>query len=240
MTTFLVAHGAWSAGWSWKKMRPLLSAMGHILMVPTYTGVGERIHLAGPGVDLDTHISDMLNVLFFEDLHDIALVGHSYGGMVATAVADRQPERIARLIYIDAFVPRNGQSLLDLHSEAARRAVHEAALHHGQGWQVPPNPLPPDTSPEDVAWISPRRVMQPLGTMTQPVQLNKAGRQIPTAYIYCKRTGPMDVFQPFARRAQRESGWRYYEIDASHSPHVTAPEILAELLNDIVTGKSDC
>ena len=238
MATFLIAHGAWSAGWSWKKMRPLLSAMGHALMTPTYTGVGERVHIADSRVDLETHISDILNVLFFEDLRNIVLIGHSYGGMVATAVADRQPERIALLIYIDAFVPRNGQSLLDLHSEEARRAVHDAAISHGQGWQVPPNPLPVDTSPEDAAWITPRRVMQPLGTMTQPLRLNNAARQIPTAYIYCKRTGPTDVFQPFAQRARRESGWRCYDIDASHSPHVTAPEILAKLLHDIVLANS--
>ena len=116
MTTFVVAHGAWSAGWAWKKMHLLMRALGHTLITPTYTGIGERSHLAHAGIDLDTHITDILNVLEFEDLRDVILIGHSYGGMVATGVADRAVERIARLVYLDAFVPRHGDSLLSLTS----------------------------------------------------------------------------------------------------------------------------
>jgi len=119
MATFLVAHGAWSAGWAWKKMRPLLRARGHELYTPTHTGLGERSHLAHAGIDLDAHIADILAVLQFEDLRDVVLVGHSYGGMVATGAADRAADRIARLVYLDAFVPRDGQSLFDLVGEAA-------------------------------------------------------------------------------------------------------------------------
>ena len=104
--TFLVCHGAWSAGWAWKKMHPLMQAAGHRLVTPTYTGLGERVHLADPSIDLETHIQDMLNVIKYEDLRDIVLLGHSYGGMVATGVADRARDRIAQLIYLDAFVPR--------------------------------------------------------------------------------------------------------------------------------------
>src|SRR5262249_39341583 len=112
--TFLVAHGAWSAGWAWKKMHPLMSAARHRLITPTYTGLGDREHLAGPSSDLETHIQDMLAVIKYEDLRNVVLIGHSYGGMVATGVADRARERITQLIYLDAFVPKNGQSLLDL------------------------------------------------------------------------------------------------------------------------------
>jgi pimeloyl-ACP methyl ester carboxylesterase len=111
MATFLVAHGAWSADWAWKKMRPLLSERGHQLFTPTYTGLGERAHLATPEIDLSTHVADVLAVLEFDDLQDVTLIGHSYGGMVATGVADRAPERIAQLVYLDAFVPSDGQSL---------------------------------------------------------------------------------------------------------------------------------
>ena len=114
MATFLVAHGAWSAGWAWKKMHPLMAQAGHRLVAPTFTGLGERAHLASPAIDLDTHIQDILNVIKFEDLSDIVLLGHSYGGMVATGVADRACERIARLVYLDAFVPRDGESLAEL------------------------------------------------------------------------------------------------------------------------------
>ena len=118
--TFLVCHGAWSAGWAWKKMHPLMQAAGHRLVTPTYTGLGERAHLANPSIDLDPHIEDMLNVIKYEDLRDIVLIGHSYGGMVATGVADRARDKVRQLIYVDAFVPRDGQSLLDLNEAAVR------------------------------------------------------------------------------------------------------------------------
>ena len=112
--TFLVCHGAWSGGWAWKKMHPLMQAAGHRLVTPSYTGLGERAHLANPSIDLESHIEDVLNVIKYEDLRDIVLLGHSYGGMVATGVADRISDRVAQLIYLDAFVPRDGQSLFDL------------------------------------------------------------------------------------------------------------------------------
>src|SRR4051812_34912661 len=139
--TFLVCHGAWSAGWAWKKMHPLMRAAGHRLVTPTYTGLGERVHLANPSIDLETHIEDMLNVITYEDLRDIVLVGHSYGGMVATGVADRARDRVAQLIYLDAFVPEDGQSLFDLNRMAAVKLADT-----GDGWRVPPNPTPSDTA----------------------------------------------------------------------------------------------
>jgi len=108
MATFVVAHGAWSSGFAWKKMRPLLRAAGHEIFTPSHTGLGERTHLATPDVTLETHIQDIVNVLFYEDLTDVVLIGHSYGGMVATGVADRASERIRQVIYRDAFVPRDG------------------------------------------------------------------------------------------------------------------------------------
>src|SRR5918997_4776064 len=113
MATFLVAHGAWSSGWARKKMRPLLRERGHELFTPSYTGLGERAHLATPDVGLEAHIQDILNVLFYEDLSDVVLIGHSYGGMVATGGADRTSERIRKVIYLDAFVPRDGKALND-------------------------------------------------------------------------------------------------------------------------------
>lgn len=237
MATFLVAHGAWSAGWAWKKMRPLLNSLGHELFTPTYTGIGERLHLAHPEVGLETHIADILGVLEFEDLRNVVLIGHSYGGMVATAVADREPGRLMCLVYLDAFVPRDGQALFDLQPEAVRADMREAARTLGDGWRIPPNPLPPDTSERDVAWITPRRVMQPIKTFEQPVRLSGAGEQLPKTYIHCTRTGPVDIFKPFAQGARSEPGWGYLEIDASHSPHVTAPEQLADMLDRIANRR---
>jgi len=234
--TFLVAHGAWSAGWSWKKMHPLMSAAGHRLITPTYTGLGEREHLASPSNDLETHIQDVLAVIKYEDLHNVVLIGHSYGGMVATAVADRARERITQLIYLDAFVPKNGQSLLDLLPPPARQQMQER-VKAGDGWRVLPNPTPPDTSEADVKWIAERRLPQSFKTFETPLRLSAADIALPRSYIYCKRIAPGDPFRPFAERAKSEAGWRYYEIDASHSAHVTAPEALAALLQKIVAER---
>jgi pimeloyl-ACP methyl ester carboxylesterase len=231
MATFVVAHGAWSAGWAWKKMRPLMRQAGHEIWTPTYTGVGERAHLANPSIDLDTHVHDILNVLEFEDLHDVTLVGHSYGGIVATGVADRARARIRQLIYLDAFVPEDGKCLLDYVGEHGRK-MRQAAE---DGWRVPPNPMPPDTPDADVTWAAPRRKPQPIKTIASPLRLS--GATPPTrAYIYCTRTPPGDPFRQFAARAKRE-GWPYFELDASHNPHITMPEQLATLFSGIAEGR---
>ncbi|OGA08721.1 MAG: esterase [Betaproteobacteria bacterium RIFCSPHIGHO2_12_FULL_69_13] len=237
MATILVAHGAWSAGWAWKKMRPLMRQRGHDLHTPTYTGIGERAHLASPEVNLETHITDVLNVLELEDLHDVVLIGHSYGGMVATGVADRAAGRLSQLVYLDAFVPRDGQSLLDLLPPDTASRMREVVKTTGDGWRVPPNPMPPDTPEADLAWAMPRRVMQPVKTFEERLRLTGAVEGLPRTYIYCTKTPPGDVFGQFARRAKSERGWRHFEIDSSHNPHITIPESFAALLDKIVGGR---
>jgi pimeloyl-ACP methyl ester carboxylesterase len=236
VATFVVAHGAWSAAWAWTKMRPLLRAAGHEFWTPTYSGLGERAHLASPAIDLDTHIRDVLGVLEMEDLRDVVLIGHSYGGMVATGVADRARPRIAQLTYLDAFVPRDGESLLDLQPAEVRERMRELARSAGEGWRLPPNPMPADTPAADVAWAAGRRLPQPIKTFEQALRLDGNVQPPPRSYIYCRRIGPTDVFRQFAERAQRESGWRYFEIDSSHNPHITAPQELAALLEKIVAA----
>jgi pimeloyl-ACP methyl ester carboxylesterase len=214
-----------------KKMRPRLHDRGHELFTPTCTGLGERVHLAGPEVDLETHIADVLGVLHCEDLRDVVLIGHSYGGMVATGVADRAPDRLSQLVYLDAFVPRSGQALRDL----APPPPGGLAGSQAEAWRIPANPLPADTGQADAAWIMPRRVPQPRKTFEQPIKLTGASDWIPRTYIYCTRPGAGDVFRGFADRARGEAGWRYLEIDATHNPHITAPDALAALLHDIAT-----
>ena len=229
MATILVCHGAWSAGWAWKKMRPLLRALGHELLTPTYTGLGERAHLAGPMVDLETHIQDVLGVIECEDLRDIALLGHSYGGMVATGVADRVPDRLRQLIYLDAFVPGDGQSLNDLRPAPA---MPPALV---ENWLVPPNPSADDTSAEDLAWTAPRRRFQSARTFGQKLRLAHVGPPaFPRAYIYCARKGPDDVFLQFSRRFRDDPAWRHVEMEASHSPNITAPDALARVLDGLL------
>ncbi|HLZ02229.1 MAG TPA: alpha/beta hydrolase [Bradyrhizobium sp.] len=230
--TILVCHGAWSGGWSWKKMFPLMQAAGYRLVVPTYTGLGEREHLAHPAIDLETHIQDILSVIKFENLSDFILLGHSYGGMVATGVADRCRDRISQLVYLDAFVPRDGQSLLDLNEPA--RAGMEALTKSGDGWRVPPNPTPPDTPAADLDWLIRRRVPMPLKCFQMKLKLTNGETALPRSYIYATRITPADTFGQFSKRAQSEDGWRHFEIDASHSPHVTAPDALMGVLRKIV------
>jgi pimeloyl-ACP methyl ester carboxylesterase len=150
MATFVIVHGAWSGGHAWRWVRPLLRSAGHEVFTPALTGLGERSHLASAQVDLETHVRDVVAVLEYEDLREVVLVGHSYGGMVISGVADRVPERLVQLVYLDAEVPMDGQSELDLLPPQERAGYEEAARSKGQGWQIPPplpEPLPDDLDP---------------------------------------------------------------------------------------------
>ena len=213
-------------------MHPLMRAAGHRLITPTYTGLGERGHLANPTVDLETHIQDIMGVIRFEDLNDFVLIGHSYGGMVATGVADRASDRINQLIYLDAFVPEDGQCLFDLVSNENREEMLERARTTGYGWLIAPNPMPPDTPEQDRLWATPLRLPQPLATVQQPIRLKHKTPPVPRTYIYCTRS---DIFKRFADRTRSDNSGRYYELDASHNPHITAPEALTALLDQIIS-----
>ncbi len=232
MATFVIAHGAWSGGWAWKKIRQRLRARGHEVFTPTYTGLGERAHLARLEFGLETHVRDVLGVLEYEDLSDVVLLGHSYGGMVATGAADRAPQRIRRLAYLDAFAPRDGQSVFDLVGAEERARRLEAVKTVGDGWQLPPNPAPDDTSAEDLEWITPHRVPLGVKAFEEPLRLGGAVDKLPKAYIYCTKARPGDVFRQFRERARKE-GWQCFDLDASHSPNVTAPDALVEILEAI-------
>ena len=236
MATVVLAHGAWSAAWAWKKMRPLFRKAGHEFFSPTYTGLGERAHLARPEVDLSTHVQDVLAVLEIEGLKEVTLLGHSYGGMVATGVADKAADRIARVVYIDAFAPKDGQSLFDLLGPKGEAHMRAGAAKDGDGWKLPLNPMPPDTSPEDAAWAVLKRRPQPIKTFEEKIKLASAAFP-PRHYIYARKNGPGDVFRQFAERAKNEPGWTHHEIDASHNPHITCPDVLMALLSNIMAAK---
>jgi pimeloyl-ACP methyl ester carboxylesterase len=183
MSSFVLVHGAWGGGWAWKKGIPLLRAAGHDVHAPTATGLGDRVHLAGPAVDLDTHITDVANVLAFEDLTEVTLVGWSYGGMIITGVAERVPERLAQLVYLDALVPADGENSYD--AERSSEEVRAAADAAGMPGFLLVEPyldwlgsLTP--GPADRAWLLARLVPQPLATYTQPISLrNPAAAAVP-------------------------------------------------------------
>ena len=228
MATIVLAHGAWNGAWAWKKMRPLLTASGHEFHTPTYSGLGERQHLATPDTDLETHIADVVGVIEAEELSGVVLLAHSYGGMVATGVADRIRDRIGRIIYVDAIVPRNGEAVNDI--MPSLRVPSEDG-----SWLVEPAPLSPDNSPEDEAWILRHRGPHPARCFTQKIQLS-AEPTCPRHYVYALQFGPVDRFGPFRDRAAAEDGWTLHKIDATHSPNITAPHTLSGIIQDILSA----
>jgi pimeloyl-ACP methyl ester carboxylesterase len=232
LATIVLAHGAWSSAWAWKKVRPLMAAAGHTFYMPSYTGLGERHHLANPSNDLETHIADVLGVIEAEELKDFVLMGHSYGGMVATGVADRARDKVSKLIYLDAFVPRDGQALIDLLPDGARKDML-ARLKAGDGWSIAGNPPPGDTSPEDLAWVAKHRRTQSIKCFDQPLGM-QAELTVPRAYIQCMRYAAHGPFSQFAEHAKNHNGWKSYELDASHSPNVTAPDALMKVLQQVL------
>lgn len=238
MATFVVCHGSWSGGWSWEKLRRPLAERGHVLWTPTYTGLGERSHLASPAVDLDTHIADVLGVLDYEDLREIILVGHSYGGVVATGVADRAPERLKQLVYLDALIPEDGERVLDCHTAEAAEEMSRQVSTQGDGWRLPPRPLAPDVAAEDVAWLTPRRAWQPFKTYVQRIKLTGQGADLPRTFVYCSEKRAYDPYRRFAERVRDRPGWRSFELASGHIPNVTKPTELADLLDRIATGAS--
>ncbi len=227
MATYVLCHGAWAGGWQWREVANWLRAAGHEVYTPTFTGLGERVHLAQPEIDLETHIQDVLGVLQFEDLHQVILLGYSYSGLVITAVADRVPERLKHLVYLDAFVPEGGQSLGDILGSEITAEIKAAAEAYGEGWRVPHNP--PD---------APHRVDQPLKSLLQPVVVkNTAGAHIPHTFIYCaegeREIGPLHGFIAQAAQKARAAGWQYHELQTGHLPMETVPEDLADLLHKL-------
>ena len=232
MATFVIVHGAWGGGFSWAKIRRMLAAQGHEVLTPTLTGLGERAHLASPAVDLATHIQDVVATIETEDLRQVILLGHSYGGMVVTGVADRVADRLAHLAYLDAFVPGDGDSVMSLQPAENAEALKGRLV---EGWRLPPNPLAADTPEALRDWLAARRKDQPYGTFTQPIRLTGAAASVPRTYIYCLQKYPGDTFGPHAARARSEAGWRYREIDATHTPNVTAPEALLKLILEMTS-----
>jgi pimeloyl-ACP methyl ester carboxylesterase len=229
METYVCVHGAFGGGWELKTVASLVRAAGHDVYTPTLTGMGERSHLASPDTDLETYIHDIVNVFKYEDLSNVILTGHSFGGMVITGVADRIPDRISHLIYVDSPVPEDGQSLFMLLPGIAKQS-EEAARTSGDGWLVPPAPDIVE-DPRVRGWAKGRYGSQPIETMRQPIRLtNPARLAIPRTYIYCTDKEPGDIIAPFADRARNSPNWSYYEIAAFHDPQITHPRQVAEIL----------
>lgn len=232
--TFVLVHGAWHGGWCWAKVADELRSNGHKIYTPTLTGLGERSHLAGSGVTMQTLVQDVANVLTWEDLKDVTLVGHSFGGLVISGVADLMPQRLSRLIYLDAFILESGVSTFDtLPADVVEKLRAVAA---DQPVAALPAPRPKSlglTDPDDIAFVELRLTPQPLGTYETSLQLNHpVGNGLPCTYVHC--TSPSFAAVQSSRDwVKGNTTWQWMELETGHDAMVSAPSLVTELLSSL-------
>ncbi len=240
MTTYVLVHGAFTGGWYWARVRARLQAAGHEVFTPSLTGSGDRAHLLSRAVTLRTHVQDIVELLVREDLHDVVLVGHSYGGMVITGVADREPGRLAHIVYLDAAYPVNGQNAAGGFAEGTGDALEAmaAAGPEDSSWLLPPLPLAAYgvTDPADVAWVGDRRTAHPLPTLNEAIVLRNPPPMVRRSYLRCSRRQALidlfgaDPLQPMFERAVAD-GLAIGLIDSGHDAMVSAADqVTAALL----------
>ncbi|MGB6454057.1 MAG: alpha/beta hydrolase [Streptosporangiaceae bacterium] len=229
MATYVLVHGAWGGAHGFRLVRPILSRRGHEVFTPSLTGIGERSHLASPQVNLTTHVQDVVNTVWYEDLSDIVLLGFSYGGMVVTGAVSQLADRVRHLVYLDAFVPDDGQSLRELTGQPGGRV-----LGLGEQWLVPAPPRAYD-NPADAAFADPRRTPHPVGCFTEPAIVPRPLEEYSFGRTYIKATVDADqnAFWAAAKRARSSPAWNYREIATDHLVPLNRPHELAEMLLEL-------
>jgi pimeloyl-ACP methyl ester carboxylesterase len=251
MATFVLVHGAWAGGWAWKRVARLLRATGHDVYTPTLTGLGERSHLATPTVNLDTHVLDIVNVLSYEDLQHVVLVGWSYSGMVITGVIDRVPERLAHAVYLDAELPRDGESEFDVSGPEFRAEMEQAAQTMGNGWKASVGTVE-DTDAFFKTWLPDEAVrhwfVAKLVTSPQPIETfrqgcvcrNPAADSVPRSFIRCPIDGEVwaSIYDPIVKRVRQDPRWQVRELPSNHLAPIVVPELVASMLEDIAKSFS--
>src|SRR5262245_32802613 len=230
--TFVLVHGAWRGGWCWRRVADLLAARGHRVFTPTLTGLGERSHLLGPGISLATHVADIVNVIRWEQLAEVTLVGHSYAGFVISGVSEQVPSALSALVFLDAFVPANGDRLVDITAPATREAI-EAASKRGD-LTVPPRPAAFfHVNEKDRPWVDALCTPHPLATLVDKAVLTGAReRVLRKAYIRAKAY-PNPGFDAAYAKVAADSAWRCYELPCGHDVMVDMPERLVEILEEV-------
>jgi pimeloyl-ACP methyl ester carboxylesterase len=227
--TFVLVHGAWHGGWCWVRVAERLRKGGHAVFTPTLTGLGERSHLVRADIDLMTHVTDVVNVIKWEGLKDIVLCGHSYGGMVISGVADQLADAIRSIVFLDAFVPKNGEAAEDLTS-AAVVDMARAAMQRGE-ITMPPRPAEAfGVNPADRAWVDRLCVGQPIGTFTQKLTLTGARDRISRKSYIRAASYVNPGFDRALAAARADSSWRTYEVSCGHDVMIDAPDRLTEIL----------
>lgn len=226
---FVLVHGAWQGNWVWERVAERLRAQGHRVYTPSLTGLGERAHLAGPEVDLETHVADVLGVIEHHELENLVLVGHSYGGMVVGGAADRVPQKIGSLVYLDAFIPEAGKSLWDFLPPEGAAAQKSSAR---DGWRIARISAAEFRvqGSDDIARLDRRAVDQPIATMDQKSKATGAWRKIPHL-AYIRAAGqPRPTFAQFAEVVRKDPAWQYFEVPCGHNVMLDLPEALTGIL----------
>lgn len=239
MTTYVLVPGFWLGGWAWRSVADKLRAGGHEVHAVTLTGMGDRVHLARPEIDLDVHVNDVLNLLRYEDLNDVVLVGHSYAGaVVIPAVADRAPERIAKLVFVDTGPLPDGTAQAEFDEPDEQAATAELVATHGDGWRLPPPPWEQVAAGADLdegvlAALVERSVPQPWATATTPVSLTGAWETLPRLGILCGFTEEQARAMAAAPMFRHMAGdqWEFVELPTWHWPMFSRPADLAEILD---------
>jgi pimeloyl-ACP methyl ester carboxylesterase len=231
--SFVLVHGAWHGGWCWRRVSDLLAAQGHRVFCPTLTGLGERSHLMSADINLDTHITDVANVILWEDLEDVTLVGHSYGGWPISGAVERVPERIGGIVYLDAFIPEDGDSGIEITSPESKISVQQAIKDGAISRPIRPARDYGLTDADDIAWVDSKLTRQPLGVSLQKIQLTGARERL-TRKAYILATGLLSpVFKAYYDGLESDPSWRRYEAPCGHDVMVEMPELLAEILLEV-------
>ena len=230
--TFVLVHGAWHGGWCWQRVARLLRAQGHEVFTPTLTGLADRSHLLAAQVDLATHVADVVNVIKWEGLNHVVLCGHSYAGFVISGVAEQAEPQIASLVFLDAFVPQNGDRMVDITSQATRDAIEGAAKRGDVG--VPPRSAAFfQVNEKDRAWVDALCTPHPIATMLQPIRLTGARERIARKAYVRARPYQNPGFDVAFERLQQDPGWRVMDVPCGHDVMVDMPERLTEILLEV-------
>ena len=230
--TFILVHGAWHGGWAWRRVVDRLRTRGHTVFAPTLTGLAERAHLLRPGIDLSLHIADVLGVIKYEQLRDIVLVGHSYGGCVISGIAEAMPDAIQSIVFLDAFIPDNGNSTLDLVQPAVQEVIR-GALARGEITVPVRDAAAFKVNEKDRAWVDSLATPQPIATMTEKLTLTGARERI-AKKTYIRASGYPNVsFEKALARVKADPSWRTYEVPCGHDVMIDDPERLTEILLEV-------
>ena len=227
--TFVLIHGAWHGGWCWRRVSDLLEKKGHKVFTPTLTGLGERSHLLSKDINLDTHITDVVNVFKWEDLKDVCLVLHSYGGWPGSGAIEQVGDRISSVVYLDAFKPEDGQRGADYSSEFSRKALQEA-LAKGEAGRAAPPPAAFHVNEKDRAWVASKVTNQPNGVVFQPIKLTGARERVAKKTYIRAPIYKQDAFDKAYAECKANPSWKTFETKAGHDVMVDEPEWLADVL----------